>query len=291
MNKKGFWIALFLMPALVIFLLIYAVPVFTVLFTSFFDYRGFSGRMTFIGLTNYIQLFTSDSSFKKALGNTLIWILLQSTVHVAIGTILALILAKKRFGWKFVRTSYMIPNIISASALGVIFLNVFNPTYGIVNSIIKMFGNKNVNTNWFFDYNTAFFTVTITWLIYAGLITILVLAEIMSIPESVFEAAKIDGASDFKINIYIILPMLRNVLATCVILAATSMLKEFELIFLTTKGGPADLTLNLPLYLYKTALIENNFGYANTIGTVLIIMGIITIALVTKLFKFGESDV
>ena len=69
------------------------------------------------------------------------------------------------------------------------------------------------------------------------------------------------------------------------------MLKEFELIFLTTKGGPGDLTLNLPLYLYKTALIENNFGYANAIGTILIFMGIITIVIINKLFKVGQSDV
>lgn len=291
MNKRGFWITLFLMPTLIIFLLIYAIPVFTVFFTSFFKYRGFSGDMTFIGLSNYLQLFIKDSSFRKALSNNLIWIFLQSTLHVTIGTLLALILSKKHFGWKFVRTAYMIPNIISASALAVIFLNVFNPSIGIVNSTLKLLGFKNANTNWFFDYNTAFPTVTVTWLLYAGLITILVLAEIMSIPDSIFEAAKIDGASDFQTNIYITIPMLRNVLGTCIILAATSMLKEFELIFLTTKGGPADLTLNLPLYLYKTALIENNFGYANTIGTVLIVMGIITILLITKLFRFGESDV
>jgi raffinose/stachyose/melibiose transport system permease protein len=247
--------------------------------------------MTFIGLSNYIQLLTGDSSFKKAFFNTLIWVLLQSTVHVSIGTLLALILSQKHFGWKLVRTTYMIPNIISASALGVLFLNVFNPNYGIVNSILKALGFKNANINWFFNNKTAFLTVTVTWLLFAGLITILIMAEIMSIPDSLFEAAKIDGASALQTNIYITLPLLRNIIGTSVILAATSMLKEFELIFLTTKGGPADITLNLPLYLYKTALIENNFGYANTIGTILVIMGLIIIAGITKLFRIGESDV
>ncbi len=291
MKNRALWITIFLIPTIIVFLLIFAIPVITVIYTSFFEYKGFSGKMTFIGLGNYIEAFKNDSSFRKALSNTVIWIFLQSTIHVSIGTILALILYRKPRGWKFIRTSFMIPNIISASALAMIFLNVFNPQYGIINSILKAIGLENLAKNWYFDFSTAFPTVTISWLIYAGLITILVLAEIMSIPDSIFEAAKIDGATDMQINFYITLPMLRNILGTSVIVSATSMLKEFELIFLTTKGGPADLTLNLPLYLYKTALIENNFGYANMMGTTLILMGIISILIINKFFRLGKTDV
>ncbi|HYE84158.1 MAG TPA: sugar ABC transporter permease [Clostridia bacterium] len=291
MKNRGIWITVFLLPTFAIFMLIYAIPTATVVSTSFFSWRGFSGEMQFVGLANYIEAFSGDSSFHEALTNTLVWILLQSTVHVTLGTVVALMLAKKPFIWKLVRTSYMIPNIISASALAMIFLNVFNPNFGIVNSIIRALGYKDFSINWYYDFSTAFPTVTVSWLVYAGLVTILVLAEIMSIPESVLEAARIDGATDLQVDTLVILPMLRNIIGTCVIVSATSMLKEFELIFLTTKGGPADLTLNLPLYLYKTALIENNFGYANMIGTVLIIMGIVSIILISRMFKLGSSDV
>lgn len=291
MKKKTFWITLFLLPTTIIFLLIYAIPVFTVIYTSFFEWRGFSGNMKFIGFQNYIEAFTKDSSFRTAVSNTFTWIALQSTIHVGIGTLLALILARKPFGWKFIRATYMFPNIISASALAIMFLNIFNPQFGIINSVIRVLGFKDFYHNWHFDFSTAFPTVTVSWLLYSGLITILILAEIMSIDESIYEAARIDGASDWQINLMIVLPMLRNIIGTCVIIAATSMLKEFELIYLTTRGGPADLTLNLPLYLYRTALIENNFGYANMIGTNLIIMGIISIILISKVFKLGKSDV
>ena len=291
MKKKGIWITIFILPTFAIFLLIYAIPTITVVSTSFFNWRGFSGNMQFVGLANYLEAFSSDSTFHKALTNTLLWILLQTTVHVALGTTVALMLAKKPLIWKLARTSYMIPNIISASALAMIFLNVFNPNFGIVNSVIRAMGFKDFSMNWYYNFDTAFATVTISWLLYAGLVTILVLAEIMSISESILEAARIDGATDYQIDTMIILPMLRNIIGTCVIVSATSMLKEFELIFLTTKGGPADLTLNLPLYLYKTALIENNFGYANMIGTVLIIMGVISIVLISRMFKLGNSDV
>lgn len=290
MDKKGFWITVFLIPVSVIFLLIFAIPVGTVISTSFFEWRGFSGSMNFVGFSNYIEAFKFDRSFRSALINTVIWIMLQTTIHVSLGTILALILSKKPFGWKFIRTSYMIPNIISASALAIIMLNVFNPQFGIVNSMVRALGLKDFSHNWFFDYITAFPTVTFTWLAYAGLITILVLAEILSIDESIFEAAKIDGATDLQMDLYVIIPMIRNIIGSCVLISATSMLKEFELIFLTTRGGPADLTLNLPLYIYKTALIENNFGYANTIGTILILIGIVCVLMINKIFRMGESD-
>lgn len=292
MNKKNnLWITLFLLPTIALFILVFAIPVGTVIYTSFFEWKGINKGMNFNGIQNYMNAFTQDKTFIKALKNTGVWVVLQATIHVGIGTVLALILADRPKGWKFIRTSFMVPNMISASALGIILLNVFNPQFGVVNTIARKIGFEDFYHNWYFHPNTAFGTVTITFLLYAGLITILVLAEIMSIAPSIYESASIDGATSFQQKLYITLPLLRNVLGTCVIISATSMLKEFELIFLTTKGGPGDLTINLPLYLYKTALIENNYGYANMMGVVLIIIGIICIGITTKLFSIGQSDV
>lgn len=291
MRQNKLWIAVFLLPTIILFLLVFGIPLVTVVYTSFFEWKSFSKAMHFIGLSNYISLLTSDKSFLTAFINTMLWIFLQCTVHIAIGTTIAIILSKKPMGWKFVRTAYMVPNIISAAALGMIFLNIFNPQFGVVNSIVRVFGAEGFSQNWYFDTKTAFMTVTSSWLLFAAIITILVMAEIMSIPQSIYESAKVDGASGLQTDLYITLPMLRNILGTCMVIAATSMLKEFELIYLTTRGGPGDATLNLPLYLYKTALIANNYGYANSIGTILIILGIISIILISRLFKLGHSDV
>lgn len=104
------------------------------------------------------------------------------------------------------------------------------------------------------------------------------------------EAARIDGATEMQINLQIRLPLIRPVLGTSVILAATSMLREFELIYSTTNGGPGDLTLNLPLYLYKTSMTDNNYGYANMMGVVLIVAGIVAVQAINKLFCMNESD-
>ncbi len=272
---------MFLAPTLVLFLLIYAVPILTVGVTSFFDYSY--ATLTFSGLDNYRSLVSgtlTGREFVKAVGNTLIWIGLQITVHVALGVLVALGLSRKPFGWKTVRTAYMLPNIVSLAALGIIYLNLFDSRRGLVNGVIRALGNKDFSVNWYVEH--AFLTTTLTWTLFAGLVTILILADIASIPEDIYESARIDGASGWKIDWYFTLPLVRNTIGTSVILAATSMLKEFELIYMTTNGGPGIATLNLPLLIYKKALIEQNYGLANAMGVVTIAIGVLLIVLVNR---------
>ncbi|MNI04995.1 putative multiple-sugar transport system permease YteP [compost metagenome] len=287
-KNKGY-ITLFLLPTVVLFIVVYAVSIVILFGTSFTEWS--SGRKPiFIGLANYIQLFTDDSDFRQSFLNTGVWVLLQSTIHVAIGTVFAIILNMKEFYWKFARTVYMFPNIISGAAVGMLFLCMLNPDFGAVNSIVRLFGNADYAQNWFMDYTTAFFSVTMTWLPYAAVVTILILAEIAAIPESLFESARIDGASELKIIFYIILPMLRNIIGTCVILAGTSMLQKMDIIMMTTGGGPGNETMNLPIYIYKTALMENNFGYSNSVGVFLIGFGLAFVLLCRNLFRIGSSQ-
>lgn len=289
MKVKRWKLATFLLPCLLLFGLIYLIPLIMVVVSSFFEWKA-GGVFNFIGLQNYINAFTNDPRMTRALINTGIWVLLQSTIHVGIGTVIAFMLSRKLRGWKVLRTIYMIPNVVSAAALGVIFLNVFNPKYGIINSFISQITGSTFEKNWFFEQSSAFITVTWSWLLYTGMIIIVLLAGILAIPEEIIEAARIDGATEMQINLKVRLPLIRTVLGTGVILAATSMLREFELIYLTTNGGPGDTTLNLPLYLYKTSMTDNNYGYANMMGVVLIVAGIIAVQAINKLFRMNESD-
>jgi len=289
MKVKRWKLAAFLLPCLLLFALIYLIPLGMVFGSSFFEWKA-GGVFNFVGLDNYINAFTNDPRMITALKNTVIWVLMQSTIHVGIGTVIAFMLARKMRGWKVMRTIYMFPNVVSAAALGVIFLNVFNPKYGLINSFISKITGNDFVKNWFFDQNSAFITVTWSWLLYTGMIIIIVLAALLAIPEDVLEAARIDGATEMQLNLQVKLPLIRTTLGTCVIVAATSMLREFELIYLTTQGGPGDLTINLPLYLYKTSMTDNNYGYANMMGVVLIAAGVLTVYSINKLFRMNESD-
>lgn len=289
MKRNTFWLYLFSAPLILFFTVFLLAPVIIVFGSSFVEWKGFSGNITFIGLDNYIAAM-SDSEFIVSFKHTLIWILLQSTIHVLIGVSFAIIISRKFKGWKVLRTSFMIPNMISASALGFIFLMVFNGQIGLINGVLKKLHLEQFVHNWFFDPSTAFVSVTATWLLFAGLIMLLVLTEIGTIPSSLYEAADLDGASQWQKDLFITIPQLRNVLGTCMIIAATSKLKEFELIYLTTKGGPGTETMSLPLYLYNTMIVQNNFGYSNMIGTVLIALGLILIYIISKVFKIASDE-
>jgi fucose transport system permease protein len=282
------WIALFLLPTFLLFCFIFFIPV-ILLFTTSLCTWTVGSDIVFSGLSNFKQLFFHDDSILKIVKNTLVWIVLQSTVHVFIGVTLALLLSQKTWYTNIVRTIYMIPNIISSAAIGILFLCIMNPQFGMVNNFIRMIAPE-FSQNWFSDPSTAFLTMTSTWVFYAGIVTILAMAELAAIPGELYEAAEIDGANRLQISFRIQLPMLKNIIGTTSILAATSMLQKLDIIIMTTKGGPGVRTMNMPMYIYKTALIDNNYGLSNAIGVILILMGLTIVWIISRLYGMNEKN-
>lgn len=282
-NKK-IWIFLFTIPCMILFALVYAAPIITVFYTSLCDYTAFNSP-AFQGIKNFITIF-SDSDFICSIRNTLLWVVLQSTIHVGVGLAMALVLRRKTKGWKFARTAYMIPNIIPTAATGVMFTLLLNPMFGIVKPIMDFLGiDYAMVPNLFGNSRYAFWTVTATWILYSGFNTIIFLAEMGAVSKEIYEAAAIDGATPWQADRYITLPLMRNVCGTCVTLASVAMVSQFDIIYMTTKGGPGTSTLNLPIYLYKAATLENNYGKANAVGVVQIIIGITLVILIKGLFR------
>ena len=282
-NKK-IWIFLFTIPCMILFALVYAAPIITVFYTSLCDYTAFNSP-AFQGIKNFITIF-SDSDFICSIRNTLLWVVLQSTIHVGVGLAMALVLRRKPKGWKFARTAYMIPNIIPTATTGVMFTLLLNPMFGIVKPIMDFLGiDYAMVPNLFGNSRYAFWTVTATWILYSGFNTIIFLAEMGAVSKEIYEAAAIDGATPWQADRYITLPLMRNVCGTCVTLASVAMVSQFDIIYMTTKGGPGTSTLNLPIYLYKAATLENNYGKANAVGVVQIIIGITLVILIKGLFR------
>lgn len=286
MRIRKKWIILFLLPCILLFCFVYLFSIGEILITSFCQWR-IGGSIGFIGLENYKQVFISEE-FHSALKNNIAWILLQSTVHVWTGVIFALLVTRGKRYSKFFQTIYMLPNIISSAAVAMVFYNLFNPMYGPVNKIIQALGFKNFNVNWFADQKFAFVAVTLTWLPFAAMVSILVIAELKAIPSSILDAALVDGASEFQMIRHVKLPLVKSAIGTGTILAATSMLQKLDILTITTNGGPGTRTMNLPLLVYKTAFKDSNFGIANTQGLLLIIVGLITIGLINKTFRMNE---
>jgi len=278
------WILIFLLPSVAIFLFFYLIPIINVIATSFTTWNGFTAP-EWVGVENYRRLF-SQSSFSISVRNILMWSLIGATVHVGFGVLTALIFYKGPRGWKLVRTFFMVPNVTSAAAWAMIYRFVFADDFGVLNNFIRIF-NPDFNLNWFFASPAAFWAITLTWVFYAVVVSLVVLADLMAIPSELQEAARIDGASGFQIMTKINLPLCRFSIGTSVILAVTARISMFEVIQLTTRGGPGEATMTLPVMLVRN-LSNFNFGMANAIAVVMFVLGIIVLVSVRKMFRMDE---
>ena len=152
-QKNKIWIAVFLIPTLVMFMLVYLGPMVLALVSSFTKWDGMQS-MRFIGLDNYVKIFR-DPVFHASLWHTLFWAFLAVAVHVPFGVLVALVLKRKRKGWRFTRSVFMLPNIISRSALALMFVFIYKPDVGILNMLLKNVGLERFTRNWLVDSNTA----------------------------------------------------------------------------------------------------------------------------------------
>jgi raffinose/stachyose/melibiose transport system permease protein len=281
------WITAFLAPTILIFLMFYLVPIATVLVTGFTEWNGF-GPPVFNGVDNYIKLFTYDNTFMISIRNLFLWALIAATVHVGFGTMVAFVLYKRPVGWRLVRGTFMIPNVISVAAWAMIYKFIFNDEIGVINNFMRDIGFANFHVKWFFESPAAFIAVTLTWLFYAVIVTLIVLNELMAIPKEVHEAALLDGATEWQITRFINLPLVKNAIGTGVILSVTARIAMFEDIALTTRGGPGNDTYNIPLMLYN-GIVNSEYGYANAAGTIMIFLGVLVMAVISRLFRMNHK--
>ncbi|MFP4364933.1 MAG: carbohydrate ABC transporter permease [Spirochaetia bacterium] len=285
LNRNWPWIIVFLLPIVVLYSAFFIYPLVFVFITSLMEWSGIGG-MEFTGLNNYITLFSS-SKFQIAIKNNFIWALAGGFIQVPISTAIALILARRPKGWKFFRTSYFLPNVISAVALAMMWKAMYNAEYGAINSLLDMIGLHGWTHNWLGEISTALPAVILEKNIYIGYFMIIILAGTMNIPESLYEASRIDGASVWQQEIYITIPMVKGIIVTAMTLSMAYGLRQFEETFLLTSGGPANSTNVMGLHLYNK-MDALKYGEANATGVVLIILGTFVIVAIQRIF--GTSD-
>ena len=176
-------------------------------------------------------------------------------------------------------------NVISVAAWAMIYKYFFRNDIGILNTMLRVI-NPDININWFYEKPYAFWAITLTWIFYAVVVTLLVMGDLMAIPDSLHDAAKIDGASSWQVTWRIDLPLCRNAIGTGVICSITARIAMYECIYLTTNGAGG--TMNLPMILVR-AVQDSRYGYANVSAVVMIAIGLVTLLIVNKLFRMDES--
>ncbi len=285
-NKNGKMIFLFLLPVLILFSAFFIYPLAYVIVTSFSKWNGFTTPQ-FIGFENYRYLF-SDENFRLSLRNNIVWAGVLGFVQVPLACIMAMILSRRPKGWKFLRTVYFLPNVISQVALAMMWTAIYNAQNGVLNALLTFVGLGHLSNNWLGNMDTAFAAVIFQQVFYIGYFMIVILASRLSIPDSYYEAAELDGANILQQEFHITLPMLKPILITTITLALAYGMRHFESTFLMTGGGPAHSTSVMGIMLY-TDMQALRYGEGNAIGATLVIFGGATIGLI-RYFLTKNND-
>ena len=281
LNRNLKWIILFLLPLFIVFILFFVIPLGFVFFVSFTKWGGI-GKMEFVFLDNYIYLFR-NATFHIAIRNNFIWALSLGFVQITLAVIIAMVLARKPVIWKLLRTVYFLPNVISQIAIAMMWLAIYNAEYGALNKILELLGRGESARNWLGLIETALPAILLQQVLYIGYFMIIILASRLTIPDSLYEASAIDGASVLQQELFITLPMLRDILVTSMTLAMAFGMRHFESTFLMTSGGPANSTMVMGIMLYNN-LHSLNYGRANAVGSILIILGFLIIVFIRRIF-------
>jgi len=270
--KKKKYAILLLLPALFLVGVFIYYPLFATFYYSFFDWRDFSNYKTFVGLDNYRQMI-EDYAVRKALINTLIMMVCVIVFQVGIALVLALIVDSIKAGYKFFRTVFFFPVVISGTAIGLMFYLAYGYDYGLLNAIVTAFGGQ--KRVWVTE-NSALTMVLIPviWQ-YVGFYFVIFLAALTKVPQDIYESALIDGITGIKKAVYITIPLIWDVIAVCISLAIVGTFKVFDIVYVITGGGPMDASQVLGTYIYTVAFTGQNQGYASAIGVLIIVLGII----------------
>lgn len=267
------WI--FILPALLGIVIFIIIPIFCSFGLSFTKW-DLLNDISFVGFDNYKNIFSSDL-FYKILTNTIIFALSTSVLGVIIPLILASVLNAKIRGSEFFKTAYFLPFITPMVVIGVVWAWIFDPNIGFINQILH------ININWLYDSKFAMPALIIVsvWKL-IGYNIIIFLSSLSAISQSLFEAAKIDGANSYQTFKNVTIPMLSPTIFFVVIITAISSFQVFDLIYLMTQGGPFDSTNVLVYEIYRNAFEYFNVGKASAIAYVLFV-----IILVLTLIQWG----
>lgn len=275
------------LPGIIVFLFAILAPICLSVYYGFTDYSGM-GSYSFIGIENYRQL-VHDDAFWTSLKNSLLLAIGFIFIQHPLALIVAAVLDK--LGGKaegFFRCVYFIPNVISVAVIAYLWKFIYNPDFGLLNNIIKVFGGKG-DINWFSN-ETAIWAVLFVLIWHGfGWGMLIYYTGIKNIDPVLYEAAAIDGANQRQTFLKITLPLMKPVIQVNVTMAVISALKQTETVYLLTNGGPGNSTQFTANYLYQQAFKAFKYGYGNAIGVIFIMICLLATIFLNKVFE--ERDI
>ncbi len=282
-NKTA--IALFVLPAFIVYSIFVILPVVWALYYSFFE--GSPGlSWEFVGLDNYVKLF-SDKNFIKALWVNTRYIAVVMVGQVGLGFLLALMFKFwLRRGKSLIRTLVFFPVVIPTVAVGQLFAKIYEiqPYYGLLNSFLDAIGLSSWVQPWIGQESTALWSLCVMDIWSSmGFYAVIFFGALINIPDEIIEAAKIDGCNAINLLKSILAPMLRPTIITSLVLSFSGTVKMYESALALTRGGPGAATKSLAMYMYDNSFTYGKVGYGSVIAVVIFLICIVGSMLINKL--------
>jgi ABC-type sugar transport system permease subunit len=281
--------SLILMAAgpLAVYALFVLLPLAWSLVVSTWSWNGLN-QPEFIGLDNYVRAL-HDKLFIGAFTNTAVWLIIAVTVPTAAGLGLAVLLDRPLRASRFYKSMFYLPITLSLVVVGQVWIWIYQPEWGLVNSVLRSFGLDDLTRSWLGDPDTALIAVIVAWCWQqTALSLILYLAALTTVPKELLEAASIDGAGAWQQFRHILVPLLRPASVVVISLAVINTLKGFDIVFVLTKGGPFHTSDNLAMFMYSETFFKYQMGYGAAIATALFALAIVVIVIYFRQSRASE---
>ncbi len=264
-------ILLFLLPAFIIYTLFVVISVLWAGYYSFFDWSGI-GEKTFVGLSNYIQLFTNDSTYLSTIGHTLFYTIICILVQVFGGLVFAIFLTQINRFRAGLQTLYYVPVVISTVAICQVFTKLLSVTPpGVINSLLGKLNPEWVYLEWLSNDSLS---LTVAAFVegykYLGLYMVIFYAALIGVPKELEEASIMDGANVLRQYLHVKVPYIKPVIIANCILVLNGSLRSFDISFLLTKGGPGNASELMSTYMYKQAFSSMKYGYGSAVAMAIV---------------------
>jgi len=273
----------FVGPALTLFVVFVVWPIVRALQFSLYRWKGFGPLVAFVGLQNYVYVLTNDV-FIGAFTHNMVIVVLSILVQLPVGLGIALLLNRRMLGQGVLRTIIFVPYVLSEVIAGVVWFQLLQPEYGVVDTLLGAVGISGPEQGWLGTPDVALYTVfvVLTWK-YLGLAVLLFLAGLQGVPDELMEAAQIDGASWWQTQRRITVPLLGPTLRTWGFLSMIGAIQLFDMVWILTGGGPANATTTMATFLITEGTKRYNYGIATAASVILFAVALV-MALIYQFF-------
>lgn len=277
---------LFVLPALLVYLLFAAWPIISILQLSLYNWDGVTPTRTFVGLGNYVQLFTNDIAFRLSIRNNVLWAVFTVGPLLILGFLLAYLLNQPLRARNAYRTALFLPVTVSSVVVGFVWFFIYNPTVGLLNTTLHALGLGQLAKVWLGDPQIAIFAIIAVAVWQSlGAWVVIFLAALQSVPPEIYESASIDGANGWQRMVYIAVPLTRFTAEVLAILGCIGAIKAFDLVYVLTQGGPYHASEVMAIGVYLQAFNLSHFGYAAALSVVLLVISALVTVVQLRLYS------